>query len=419
MRKRIATIIILATVGLVIGLPGATASEELRAHAIQCRHDRLYFDRGVEDRVLRHCRFVIMRESEPVYEGCIETSALGISYSYPTSGYTDSLDLDSITIILNPAPIDSLSAIVVGYCGPIDILTGGFNPTRAIYNELSFREYDSEFEMLLDFEAGRLDVIIGFREMRPAIACRTIAGTMAPFYVALVPNLSRLQKDRALITTSLYYRFDPTRMSLIFEGQAPLPYNCLTWYGRTRLEQACLRPYPYDPELGRLLLRQLRPKPRTLSLGATHPVFDAALHYYADILSRERIRITVESDLTEADIRLIPVPLMEGNATASLEYLQCLLSKETPPENDVSETLQIIGDYLRSARRTSDSTVADYYCNLAELSLRDDIGILPLYRPTVYAATTESITGWRSDNSGVICIEDLIKIILPRESCAP
>lgn len=415
MRKRIVTIAIATVVGLISGLP--VFGEELEVQLVQVRHRRLYFDRGEEDRILRYSRFVAMHNGELVFEGCIEASLLGISYSYPISVDADSLLSDSLTYLLNPAPIDSVTTIRVGYCGPIDLLTGGLSPEQTIYNELNYREYDSDFEMNLDFEAGRLDVVLAYRDLRPTISSRTMVGTEAPFYVALVPNVSRPQRDRGLITASMYYRFDPERMSLVFAGHDAQPFNCLTIK-----KQACLRPYPYDPEQGRLLLKQLRPRPKTLSLGTSHDVFKAALYYYADILSRERIRITVDSDWSSADIRLLPVPLVQGDALTSLEFLQRLLTKETTPENDVSETLQIIGDYLSSARLTRDSTVATYYGRLAETSLRDDLGILPLYRPTVYVTTRESIIDLRTDGSGVICIEDLVKIIPPQPGdteCGP
>ncbi len=388
---------------------GAADSVWVSGRPLQVNLDRLYLSHGQEERIFPGSRFVVHRGSDSVYSGCVEFAWTGVSASFETTGFFDTLNLHELHVWMQRAPLDTTTSITIGYTGhpPASDSLG--------HNRVIFRQYESQFEMSLDFESGTLDAFLSYHDYnRTGPHSRTITHP-APFFIALVPNTSADVTSGGILTTSLYYRLDIERPSLYFSGDAVQPFCRLRPGG-----EKTARPFPYDPARGRTLLTSLRDRPREIAIGTNHPVLDPTASYFADILSRDRFKTRVVSSERSADICIITVPLTD-DPLVSLHHIHDHLTATADPEQPAAQTLNIIGDYLESAENAADSSSRIRYIQLAEQSLRDDIGVFALFRPTRFFNARQNILGSPFESDGRLDFNRLQRVHLPivSEDCRP
>jgi hypothetical protein len=237
-------IFILSVLLVVIGIEAGLATD-INCKILQYKLDRLYFPIGTEENVYPSNRFTVYTTGDSIYHGIIESSQLGISYSRITHYFFDTISIDSCWVLIESADIDSTSDIVIGL--PVAIPMGPIigNPpssssgdignistqltlsmTAQNGNRLILKHYDSDIDMGLDFESGRID---GFFSHSSIITSKTEARTISdytPYFAAIIPNIGRNINKDGLLTRSLYCRFDKTRLSLYFDGDNIRAYNC-------------------------------------------------------------------------------------------------------------------------------------------------------------------------------------------------
>ncbi len=407
MNAFIAALLVLLTAAALVA---QSDSERLSAVPLQYKLDRLYFGAGLEERIYPNCRFVVMRGKEAVYTGCIESSYPGVSLSYPTGQAFDTLPLSDVVVQIERAPLDTSATVILGHVGYLPFTLDA--PGDSTVALPAVREYKSPFEMSLAFEQGVVDGCFSYRKVSFPNTGGTVARP-APFFIALLPNPSREITRSGFLTTSLYYRLDPQRLPMYFDGDAIRPFH------RLRGEDAAsARPFPYSPSQGRTLLENIRSRSRTVSISVEHPMLNAAAGYFADILSRDRFQTSTVGDPRKADIRLVCVPLDVPDVTI-LRYITGLLAADTVAGSAANETVRIIDGYLRTAALSSDSARQEQYLMLAESALRDDIGVLPLFRPTLFFTPGQALIGEAFLPGGGIDGSGLRKVRLPEavEGC--
>ncbi len=219
--------------------------EELQSRILQYRLDRLYFGSGKEANVFAGSPFVIVCNGDTIYEGCIEQSFMGVSYSDTTSLFFDTTLADSCYAVIEAADIDTLSPIKLGAVGfePLAMLTDYLGTVRALLsaiwernnpitatsihgNEVSISRRVPFIDMVVSLQFGEIDGFFSYRSYASQMEDSRVIGTPAPFFVALVPNLSRKVNRGGLITTSMYYRFGESRLKVVFDGDKVHPMNC-------------------------------------------------------------------------------------------------------------------------------------------------------------------------------------------------
>ena len=145
----------------------------------------------------------------------------------------------------------------------------------------------------------------------------------APFFVALVPNPASEIARGGFLTTSLYYRLDPDRMPLYFDGDRIAAFNRLSVGGDT-----LPRWFSFDPAAGRDVLRTLRTRSRKISIGVDDPMFEKIAGYYADILSRDRFVTSFGQAVAQPDLSISAIPIYD-HRLPSLRYIFDQLSRDT------------------------------------------------------------------------------------------
>ncbi|HOD65417.1 MAG TPA: hypothetical protein PLR32_00585 [candidate division Zixibacteria bacterium] len=386
----------------------------IESRPLQVKLDRLYLDCGLEARVFPDCRFVVHRGPDSLYSGCIESSYPGVAVSSPVGGFFDTLRLADLRVWLERAPYDTLAPIVLGQVGLLPAPLAGVGDSTA-GGRVVFRPYASHFEASLAFEDQVIDGFFSYRRYTAGGEDVASVSRPAPFFVALVPNPARAIAQRGFLSTSLYYRLDPQRLAMIFEGDELRAFNRCGVGGDT-----AARPYPYAPGPGRALLNNLRGPSRSVVIAVEHPMFEPAAGYFADILSRDRFRPTVTSTLAGADLRLVAVPLGESEADG-LRCLSGLLALDTLAGSAAAQSLQAVSSCLDSAALAAEPAAALRYVQLAESVLRDDLGVFPLFRPTLYFTARRSLLGEVFDRRGGIDVSGLARVRIPqnRKDCRP
>ncbi len=397
-------LIIYILLSILLVSPIASADNVLESSILQFQLNRFYFPVGVESLIYKDCRFVIINESDTLLTGYIEASHIGVSYSYPVDSLYDPLLSDKYKVFIQPVLIDSLAEITIGYTSPCQTTLNDLPESgdRIIYNH-----YDNNFEMILDFESGIIDAFYSFSQYSTNSENTNTISFPAPYYLAIIPHPASLINDNVFLTTSLYYRYDPDLMPILFNGNKCQPINCLSYH-----EIPCERYYPYDPYRGQLLLKQHRSLPQTITIGISDQAWVKTAEYYADILSRDRVRTIIENNTDNSDFYLTPISYNKENKISNLSYIHNLLCNDTAKGSDINETINIIGDYIASAQKASDTLIENRYYHLAETALWDEIGVFPLYQPTIFFTAYKNTVGYATDSTGFIDQVNLHKIIL-------
>ncbi len=408
---------------LVLLTPSFCAAGEITARILQFKMNRLYFPVGEEENIFRDSPFAICLSHDTLYRGRIEASFPGVSYSYPIDSVLDTAAIDSCYGVIEAAEIDSLSPINIGILKSLPY--GDFSDARGILaginaadsqgigfsrygTALKTRLYNSWIEMQIDFESGLIDGVCSFDAViSPGMDVETISAP-APFYVALIPNVSRAVNKNGLLTTSLYYRFNEDRVSALFDGRSAEPFRCLYL-----TDVPCPRAYKFDPDRGRNLLNYLKKRPRKVKIAYENSTLKRLAQYFADILSRDKINVKLTTSFSDADIYISYVPLHGEKMDTSLYYIMDILTTDTTESNPMNSSVSITANYLELQHDSSDPETRTYYLNLAQRDLREYLGVFPLLRPAVYFSTGRNLKGYSFNRDGRLELKDLRKIRLP------
>lgn len=411
---------------LLISISSNCVAESIQANILQIKLNRVYFNVGEEENIFGNCEYSICSNDDTLSKGLIEASYPGVSFSYPDSSLSNLILRDSIYGIIQPANIDSLSPINIGilrsipygnpsnFPGIISAISesdsSDFGSTK-YGNNIHTYLYDSKIEMLIDFESGFLDAYVSYFGENTHKRKSSITSAPAPFFVALIPNISKPLNIKGLLTTSIYYRFSENRIANFFDGDSALPLFCLFPRADT-----CPRMFEFNPEKGRTLLGYLDKKPKKLVIGYQNEFLSRPAQYFADILSRDRIKVRLAEQLSDADVYLRYLPYQTAIPDTSFCSLLNILKMDLPEDNAFESSLDEIELDLARQEQTSDPNSKIYYLNLAQRTMMEDIGVFPLFRPVLFFAAGENIKGYSFNKDGLLQIGNLRKIAEPRIS---
>ena len=404
----------------------ACSAAELVCPVLKYDHDRLYFGCGREDLVFRDAPFTVQVGKQLIYRGRIEFVDLGIAYSHQTGRVFDTIPIDSLRAEITIAEIDSSAHVVLGTTGflPTSVPSGDAAPLHINSTEhtlkdhsasdtlddpnVSFRRYPSHSDMRSDFDAGRIDGFFSFQAPPPLGEAGTVTRFPAPFLFALVPDISSNITRNSLLATSIYYRFDPQRLWVLFDGDSAIALNCFCPF-----DSSCVRPYPYDPDRGRQLGRRVRDEIESVRLSYDTPELRKTALYFSDILSRDPIHVRPGLEKRGGDCRLIAVPLSDTNQFAGVEYILDYLATDTANARPINQTIALASSYLRLARLAGTDSLRAEQFRKCERTLTEEIGAFPLFRPLIFLVSSRAVIDWSFTPDGELEWRNLKKLVFP------
>lgn len=392
-----------------------TRADTIVTHIVQCALNRLYFPVGTESFVYPGCRYLALRDGQPVIEGQIEFSVPGIAVTYETGLSCDSLMAPLMEIQIETYSVDTASSLVFGQAiGPwFDLFLVSDTPTLPAADRVTVRAYGwgdrARDQMLFDFESGTLDGYFSYQEP----VARTGAGALrvaAPWIVVLMPNPDRPVNSGGLLTTALYYAYDSSRLGLMFSGDNPVGTSTFV----PVLDRKS-RPFACDPNRARELLHAALGERRDIVISITDPSLRSTAAYFADILARERVTSQIVTDRTVSDCYLMfaPVDLYDDGYT--LRYVLARLEESDVKTPGLRESLAVVRAHLDRARNAG---VGERYAylRLAESRIIEDVGVFPLFRPVIHVLSAHDIGGIAADETGRINLSRAYRLAPPADS---
>jgi hypothetical protein len=411
--------------GFVISLVsmGRANAGEIQTTILQFQQGRLYFPAGRETLVYPHSEFAVYENDDSLFSGRIEVSELGVSYSRALDIAFDNTVIDKLTAVIQTAAVDSVSAIIIGtvyfnqapYSPVFPDLFGYFaepGRTDVFFAEsgsaITIRRYISPAEMQLDFESGVLDGYFSYDYPRTCDSGIITVSSPAPYFVALLPNVSTLYNQRGIMTTALYYRVNDDNPGSLFGGDGIIVQTC-----PTAVMDSCPRLLKYSPVKSQQLLSILKPIKNAVRIGSSEREFQPTATYFADVLWREKIETHLLLGRSAADLYLAPVPIMAESLCLSLEFIRDFIARDTVAGRSVNNNVRLLDNYIKEIKVSeSRDRKLEYAARSAEL-LWQDLGVFTLYRPRVYFTHRENIAGAGFDRNGYMNLRKLIKLRLP------
>ena len=414
--------ILAAALTFLVTHPSANA-QQLECDILQYKLDRLYFSAGDEALVYPGCEFMVLRSGDTIYSGLIDQSYAGISYSQPTFNFTDTIDLDKCIAVIIPAEIDSLSPITLG-CQETDPIILLLTPDSIVRDPSGVKvrlessdggravtlEQMDGYSLTTGLREREFDGFLSIADFPEHISRnRTVSRCEAPFFAVLIPNLSRESNRDGFLTTSMYYRFDvATVFADLFDDRVPSPMHRLY-----AVSGHPPRAYPFDPDKGRKLLSKNKGRPNKVSIAIMNRRLKKVGRFFADVLSRDRVRVETVAGNADADMTLAFIPINWQDPLVSLKNVFILLAREKPLSDAALESLAIVQGYLDNALSSHDAATRFHFCRLADRTMQQDLGVFPLFRPTVYVAVGDNMTNIQFDESGYLDIDAIVKLKLP------
>ncbi len=416
-------IIVIALVSILFSAVLSVDATELKTNILQYKQGRFYFPAGREALVYPHCSYVLFNGDDSILSGKIEVSALGVSYSDQAGAALDSTILDKLTAVITTADIDSTAAIAIGavyfsqvpYSSMFPDLFGLFASPKnsAIFfteagNAIKIKRYLSLTEMKLAFESGAIDGYFSYNYPQTCDTDMMITSAPAPYFVALLPNISTLYNQRGLMTTSLYYRVDNGNLGNLFGGDKASAQNC-----PEPMPDSCPRPLPYDMLKGQQLLNVLKPISGPVRIASSDREFQPTAMYFADVLWREKVETRLQIGRGGADIYIAPVPVSTDSLWLSLEYIKTFLSQDTIAGRSANKNIQLLSNYINEIKSADSLNRKLEYVKKSTELLWQDIGVFALYRPKVYFVCRQDIGSVAFNKDGYVNLKELVKLRLP------
>ncbi|MBD3256884.1 hypothetical protein GF377_00530 [candidate division GN15 bacterium] len=375
---------------------------------LQYAHGRLYFPVGEESLVYPQASLSLIVDTTEVLTSRIEHSWLGMSASYPLTGLLDTLDPAVLWAEIQAADVDSLSPTIIGtdIIGLEDLLRQS-DLSRAMIREYAYRP-----AMIDALNDGTLDAVLSFKSLREPPGGYT-RSSPAPFIAALIPHVGRDCNAGGQLTTSLYYRFDEAKLPLVFTGE-----DARTQYGfhvheREGQRTSLTRWYPFDPARGRALFANVSKPQNRVSIYYGNESLERPAYFFADILSRDRCRISLTRDRREADVYVEFLPVSQNIPSVTMYALHHRFVVDSVAGKLPNESVRQMAAYFRFVENPPSED--EYYRNLeaAELVAIDDLGAFPLFRPALHLAAHKHLREVRFDPSGNLDLSAMYRVVLP------
>jgi MarR-like DNA-binding transcriptional regulator SgrR of sgrS sRNA len=231
----------------------------------------------------------------------------------------------------------------------------------------------------------------------------------APFFVALIPNVSRPVNRNALLTTALRYKIDTSRLSSAFEfGSVPqqsfLPNN---------LEYSA---YTSDAAKGKKLLKESKSGATPVSIDCYSPTLGSTCRFLRGTLVQAGYSTETVGWNEPSDLRLMIVPIYSDSPWVALREVLTSIAKDTVAKDRANQPIRLADRLLSDAMQTSDSTHRTRLLERVDRILMEDIGAFPLFRPIIHVCAKEEIRGLRFDKDGRIDIRNIYRLKLPSDS---
>ena len=389
--------IILITL-LILLMVGPISAETLESEILKFEYHRFYFSNGSEALIIAGSKFEIFENDSAVYSGKIEKSFEGISISYPIDT-TLQFDLANLTGLLHTAEYDTTNPILIGYNDSYlkqllehDLSYQTFDTIsekQSIYDHKIISEFpDRNFASAFD----RYDAFFSLNDILLPPEFKLTNKNNLGYLAVLMPNLSSAANKNGVMTTSLYYRYNPDLASLFFRGEIT-PTNCLF-----PSDTSCIRSYQFDLSKGQRLSGQFLNSSPNLKISYNVPLLKETADFFADILSRDRFKVEVVFDDPAADLFINLIPFQKSQPDSSLIKIMDDLKTTLTGSKEQQENLEIIKNRLVSAEQTEDPAMKNYFWQLADYSLKYDLGVFPLFQPVVYYFFKNHITGIEIDD---------------------
>jgi hypothetical protein len=418
-------------IGIVLLLSELTLAKTLECEILQYKSGRLYFPLGVDDNVYSGCFFTIFDGSDSVGCGYIENSLASVSESEPMTIEIDSTHPAKYVIKIDAAEIETDRPVNIGIQTKdyvqqfVPFLESRLDSRGARFahlvsnigdRETQFISYASLNDIIRAYENKEIDGFITYKDNSEFAGSSNTFSYQAPWYVALIPNFENNTANHSTLTTALYYFFNHDLFNIYFEGDNITPYNCHYHHAEN-----CERYYGYNPVKGKRLMsivgnRRIRVdgEGRPARLGST-------IRYFRDIVSRNSSQ-DKESGIITASVEFIPIytksPFgIDYSATGSAEYIVRFIANHFKDAIDrnrsLKESVELIRGYIELYKKSDNKDRQDKYINEINRGLIEDLGIFPLFRPTVYFTFNENIKGVGLTDEGYLDLDRLKLIKMP------
>lgn len=390
---------------------------------LQYRADRLYFPLGEEDNVLRLCAFTVIRDNDTLYSGKIEASHPGICYSHPTGGFFDTLHIDSLHTLVETYEVGTSSPTYLGTTGFEAIVDSAGTPANLTRMEskdapmhrgstpegIHLVHYESHWEMRSDYAQGILDGYFSYQPHPGSESEAVRLSVSAPYYAALIPGVKYHYRDNSILTTSLYYRFDETKHNTVFDGDSVQAADCLNCS-----YSGCPRSIWFNPGNGKDLIKHIRNRNRKYTIVAEDKSLEPTALFFTDILSRDRLKTELKVGDTDGNCHVVYVPIESDSLASCLRFIHNRLAAGTAEGKSASEATAIVGNYLDLGDSAPDSETRERFYRQAEVTLQE-IGVFPLFRPTVFFTSHKYLRGAAFDTVGRFVTSDLVHLTPPEQ----
>ncbi|MCK4574526.1 MAG: hypothetical protein KAU36_09145, partial [candidate division Zixibacteria bacterium] len=177
------------------------ADRSVVAEILQIKQDRLYFSVGQEELVLAGAGYCLICGANTLICDTIEVSIEGVSYSRPIEWDDDSTTFEDCLAVIETAPIDTTSDIILGVAGlepsdefePVPCFVRPVDTVQTNYgNRVIIRHFKRPEKLRIAWEHGEIDGYFSF-EQSSGLFGRSLSAikSPAPFCVGLAPNLSK------------------------------------------------------------------------------------------------------------------------------------------------------------------------------------------------------------------------------------
>ncbi len=380
---------------------------EWRTPAFELRQDRLYFPAGEEALIFENTPFRIVRNGIIVYSGLIEHSWKGISVSAPTKGFLDTVSLTGLEAVIAQAEVDSLQTITIGS----DFYSLPLRGDIPLNDRVRWTEYEDVDAMRDDFAAGQLDAIVTLYDVDPPAGDTNTLEAPSPFVAVIVPQIGKAFNYHGELTTSLYYRFDDSRLALCFKGGEISPVNRL--YASSSSSTTLPRWYDFDPSRGKRLFERLSKRPSRIRLYSGHPALDGITRYFADMLSRDRCAVEVTHDRGLADLSIEFVPYSEASPRLVMDTLLGLMVRDSVGGTSPAEYLRRIRLELSGLVGSLNAEDSSRHLETVSRIMSEDIGLFPLFRPMLHVHTHKCLRNATITPEGRVDCSRAIIVRLP------
>jgi len=416
----------------------AVKADYIPARILQVKLGQVYFSVGEEADILPGSRYVITCNDSQKVIGYIERALPGLSYGFMSSGDLSEIVPEECFAVLEQAAtadsgevrlstdialqqlvwlpiattrspgIDSQSAAYQSFNWNVDSM---ISPHEARISQLFFTVFPSSAEMTLNYLNRKFDGYLCYLPPGPLTESEKNSSLPAPYIACLLPNWSHISDKGAAVTTSLYYLLDDNRLSLIFNSGHALPVP-----GFTNPSLHSTRYYPFDATKGHLLLQQTVGRRGRIALYTSVRQLDGLPRYFSDVLAREHFRVRIVGNRKDADALFEFVPFDRNNPAVAFEFLVRQLARDTLPGSSAAEALRAADLQLSWLRAETDQGRRLHLIRSLEQRLIDDLGVFPLFQPTLFFALRRNVRGISINDGSLLLLNNPRKLFLPAKS---